>query len=61
MDKRKRFVTELRAEAEARGLVFKVDYKRGKGGHAVVRVGSKWTTLPSRDPDPVLMARVRRA
>lgn len=36
MDKRDRFVAELRKEAKARKLPFKVEKWRGKGGHATV-------------------------
>jgi hypothetical protein len=47
MDKRDRFIAEIRAEARAAGLSFRVDYRKGKGGHAMVYVGEKLTTLPS--------------
>jgi hypothetical protein len=52
MDKRDRFVAEIRAEARAIGLSFRVDYRKGKGGHAMVYVGDKLTTLPSREMTP---------
>jgi hypothetical protein len=47
MDKRDRFIAELRNDARAKGLSFRVDYRKGKGGHAMVYVGDKLTTLPS--------------
>jgi hypothetical protein len=61
MDKRDRFVTELRKEAKSRGLTFKIEKWRGKGGHAIVRVGDKWTTLPSREIDPKTASKIRKA
>jgi len=51
MDKGGRFIAELRDEAKKRGLPFRVDTRRGKGGHALVWVGTKVTTLPSREID----------
>jgi hypothetical protein len=44
MDKRDRFVAEIRREARSKGLDFLVDYRKGKGGHAMVYVGDKLTT-----------------
>jgi hypothetical protein len=52
VDKRDRFIAELRNEARAMGLSFQVDYRKGKGGHAMVYVGDKLTTLPNREIDP---------
>jgi hypothetical protein len=60
MNKRDRFVAELRKEAKSRKLTFKVEKWRGKGGHAIVTVGDKWTTLPSREIDPVTAKKIRR-
>jgi hypothetical protein len=39
MRKRDRFIADLRKEAKARGLSFKVQTWRGKGSHAMVFVG----------------------
>ena len=61
MKKRDRFAAELRVEAEAKKLPFKIDKGRGKGGHAIVWVGSKWTTLPSREIDPKTAKKIRKA
>jgi hypothetical protein len=36
IDKRGRFIAEIRSEARALGLSFRVDYRKGKGGHAMV-------------------------
>jgi hypothetical protein len=61
MDKRDRFIAELRKAAEARHFSFRVSKKRGKGGHATIWVGKdKWTTLPSREIDPKTAAKIRR-
>lgn len=60
MDKRDRFIAELRVEAERRGLPFDVNKGRGKGGHAIVRVGTRWTTLPSREIDPKTASKIRK-
>lgn len=48
MDKRGRFVAEIREAPKARGLPFRIDTGRGKGGHAMIWVGDRFTTLPSR-------------
>jgi hypothetical protein len=61
MDKRNRFVAELRREAKSRKLTFKIEKWRGKGSHSIVTVGSKWTTLPSREIDPVTAKKIRKA
>jgi hypothetical protein len=60
MDKRDRFIAELREEAKARGLAFRVSKTRGKGGHATVWVGDRFTTLPSREIDPKTAAKIRK-
>ncbi|BAT58670.1 hypothetical protein GJW-30_1_01197 [Variibacter gotjawalensis] len=58
--KRDRFISELRAEAEARNLPFRVAYGRGKGGHAMVYVGDRLTTLPSREIDPKTGRKIKK-
>jgi hypothetical protein len=60
MDKRDRFIAEIRSEARAIGLSFRVDYRKGKGGHAVIYVGDKLTTLPSREIDPKTARKIRK-
>lgn len=60
MNKRDRFVAELRKEAKARGLSFSFIPERGKGGHALVSVGDRMTTLPSREIDPKTAAKIRK-
>jgi len=60
MDKRSRFIAQLREEAAAKGLSFRVEKWRGKGGHAVVYVGERLTTLPAREIDPKTARKVRK-
>ncbi|WP_454919236.1 hypothetical protein [Xanthobacter sediminis] len=60
MEKRARFIAELRAEAKAKGLSFRQEAARGKGGHAMIWVGDKVTTLPSREIDPKTAAKIRK-
>jgi hypothetical protein len=61
MQKRDRFVAELRKEAKRRGLAFRLEKWRGKGGHAMVWVGDKVTTLPAREIDPKTASKIRKA
>jgi membrane protein implicated in regulation of membrane protease activity len=62
VEKRDRFIAQLRAEARRLGLTFRVEKGRGKGGHALVFVGDdRWTTLPSRDIDPRTAQKIRKA
>ena len=61
MDKRDRFVAELRDEARDRGLSFRFEKGRGKGGHAMVWLGERFSTLPSRDIDPKTARKIRKA
>ena len=61
MQKRDRFIAELRKAAKARGLSFRVETWRGKGGHAMVWVGIKVTTVPSREIDPKTARKIRKA
>lgn len=60
MDKRDRFIAELRDEAKAQGLAFRVSKSKGKGGHATVWVGDRFTTLPSREIDPKTAAKIKK-
>ncbi|MBT9292739.1 MULTISPECIES: hypothetical protein [Prosthecodimorpha] len=60
MNKRERFIAQLRADAKALGLPFKITMARGKGGHAMVWVGTRVTTLPSREIDPKTEAKIRK-
>lgn len=61
MQKRDRFIAELREEARRRGLSFEITKGRGKGGHAMIWVGDHVSTLPSREIDPKTAAKIRRA
>jgi hypothetical protein len=60
MNKRDRFVSAIREVAKARGLSFRFVTGRGKGGHALLFVGDKVTTLPSRQIDPKTAAKIKR-
>ena len=60
MDKRDRFINELRDLAKARGLAFSINKKRGKGGHATIYCGDKLTTLPSRQIDPITGTKIKK-
>jgi hypothetical protein len=59
--KRDRFVAELEQRAGEKGLEFRVERWRGKGGHAMVWVGDNVTTLPSREIDPKTAAKILKA
>jgi hypothetical protein len=61
MQKRERFIGELRKAAKKRGLAFRFEKWRGKGGHAMVWVGDKVTTVPSREIDPKTASKIRKA
>ena len=61
MEKRDRFIAGIRKEAKALGLPFSVHKVRGKGGHAMIHVGSRFTTLPSREIDPKTARKIRKA
>jgi hypothetical protein len=60
MNKRDRFIVELRDEARRRGLLFRAEVWRGKGGHMMVFVGDKLTTVPSREIDPKTARKIRK-
>jgi hypothetical protein len=60
MQKRDRFIAELRDAAKVRGLRFRVETWRGKGGHAMVWVGDQVTTVPSREIDPKTARKIRK-
>jgi hypothetical protein len=50
--KRDRFIAQVKQLAETKGVTFRQQVWRGKGGHAMIWVGDKVTTLPSREIDP---------
>lgn len=58
MEKRDRFIAGIRADAKAQALPFRIEKGRGKGGHAMLWVGEKFTTLPSREIDPKTAAKI---
>ena len=61
MNKRDRFLAELREDAKVRGLSFEIAMTRGKGGHAMVWVGTAVSTIPSREIDPKTARKIRKA
>jgi hypothetical protein len=61
VEKRDRFLAELRERARTRGLSFRVETRRGKGGHAMVWVGNRVTTLPAREIDPKTARKILKA
>ncbi len=60
MDKRDKFIAELREEARRKGLPFRAEKWRGKGGHMMVFVGNRLTTVPSREIDPKTARKIRK-
>ena len=60
MDKRDKFIAELREEARRRGLSFRAEKWRGKGGHMMVFVGDRLTTVPAREIDPKTARKIRK-
>jgi hypothetical protein len=60
MNKRDKFIAELREEARKMGLSFRAETWRGKGGHMMVFVGDKLTTVPSREIDPKTARKIRK-
>ena len=61
MNKRDRFISQIRDEAQKLGLQFRVIKARGKGGHAMIFVGTNLSTLPSREIDPKTASKIRKA
>jgi hypothetical protein len=60
MDKLGKFIAALRDEARARGLPLRAEKWRGKGGHMMVFVGDRLTTVPSREIDPKTARKIRK-
>jgi hypothetical protein len=60
MNKRDKFIAELKEEARRKGLSFRAEVWRGKGGHMMVFVGDKLTTVPSREIDPKTARKIRK-
>jgi len=59
--KRDGFLADLRDEARDKGLIFEVSKRRGKGSHALVRVGDSVTTIPDREIDPKTARKIRKS
>jgi hypothetical protein len=60
MNRRDRFIAELRDEAWRKGLSFRAETWRGKGGHMMVLVGDRLSTVPSREIDPKTARKIRK-
>jgi hypothetical protein len=61
VNKRDRFIRELQDDAKRMGLPFRAEKWRGKGGHMMVWIGDRVTTVPSREIDPKTARRIRKA
>jgi hypothetical protein len=48
----KQFTQAAKAWANVRGLSFGVEASRGKGGHQILRVGDRWTTVQTGELKP---------
>jgi hypothetical protein len=60
VNRRERFIAELRDEARRKGLPFRAEAWRGKGGHMMVIVGDRLSTVPSREIDPKTARKIRK-
>lgn len=61
MNKRDKFLGQLRDEARQKGLTVRIEKQRGKGGHALIWIGDRVSTIPSRDIDPKTARKIRKA
>ena len=61
LGKRDGFLADLRDEARDKGLIFEVSKRRGKGSHALVRVGDRVTTIPDQEIDPKTARKIRKS
>jgi hypothetical protein len=52
----RQFVRRARTWARANGLEFRLDASRGKGGHQMLRVGERATTVKTSEIGPGLLA-----
>lgn len=46
------FLRKLRRYARKAGTEIMIEAARGKGGHCIVRLGSRWTTVQSGELSP---------
>ncbi len=53
-------IRKLRKEARAKGIEFSVDLGRGKGGHAIVKLGERMTTVKSGELKPGYVRLIRK-
>jgi len=61
MQKRERFIAQLKQLAKDKRLTFRQEVWRGKGGHAMIWVDNKVTTLPAREIDPKTAKKILKA
>ena len=55
-----RYFRILRKEAKTKGLSFDTRTDRGKGGHMLVYVGDRFTTVKSGEMSPLYVKLVRK-
>jgi len=48
----KQFIKSAKIWAKPRGVAFSVEASHGKGGHQILRVGGKWTTVQTGELRP---------
>ena len=51
----KQFIKQARSWAKANGQEFSIDASRGKGGHQMIRVGDRKTTVKTSEIGPGLL------
>jgi hypothetical protein len=52
----RQFIRQSRKWAKAHGLEALVEKSRGKGGHQIVRIGGRWTTVKTGEIGAGLLA-----
>lgn len=48
----KQFIRQATKWAKAHGQAITVEASRGKGGHQIVRIGARWTTVQTGELKP---------
>jgi hypothetical protein len=48
----KQFIKAARQWARLHGVGFEIEKSRGKGGHQMLRIGSRWTTVQTGELKP---------
>lgn len=52
----RQFIRQARKWANANNRAFTVEKSRGKGGHQIVRIGGRWTTVKTGEIGTGLLA-----